>query len=213
MSTADAGAGFGSPKRTRCSPVSKLRGLVLAVSGGPDSTALLVLAARWAKRLKRAPKLVAVTVDHGLRARSGARGGRGQAARRAGSACRIARCAGAATSPRPACRRRRARGARYRAARAKRSARRFAHIVTAHTLDDQAETVLFRLARGSGLSALPPWRPGTDAVARRARSFWCARCSTFPRRGSSRRSRPPRSPSPTIRPTAIRASRARGCAA
>jgi tRNA(Ile)-lysidine synthase len=45
-------------------------GLLLAVSGGPDSTALLFLAARWAKSLKQKPKLVAATVDHGLRKES-----------------------------------------------------------------------------------------------------------------------------------------------
>jgi tRNA(Ile)-lysidine synthase len=40
-------------------------GLLLAISGGPDSTALLFLAARWRKKTKT--KLAAVTVDHGLR--------------------------------------------------------------------------------------------------------------------------------------------------
>ena len=46
--------------------------LVLAVSGGPDSTALLFLAARWRASRKQGPKLLAVTVDHGLRQESAA---------------------------------------------------------------------------------------------------------------------------------------------
>src|SRR5688572_26560420 len=44
------------------------RGLVLAASGGPDSTALLSLAARWRGR----PPALVVTVDHGLRPESAA---------------------------------------------------------------------------------------------------------------------------------------------
>src|ERR1700755_210966 len=43
---------------------------VLAGSGGPDSVALMWLAARWRRALSRGPRLVAVTVDHGLRAES-----------------------------------------------------------------------------------------------------------------------------------------------
>ncbi|QOG19826.1 ATP-binding protein [Bradyrhizobium sp. SEMIA] len=41
--------------------------LVLAVSGGPDSVALMWLAARWRRSFSRAPRLLVVTVDHGLR--------------------------------------------------------------------------------------------------------------------------------------------------
>ena len=128
------------------------RGLILAVSGGPDSTALMVLAARWAKRRKPAPKLLAVTVDHGLRA---------EAAREAKAVKRLAKSLGIThrtllwrgRKPKTGLQQA-ARIARYRlladvAARAG-----YAHVLTAHTLDDQAETILFRLARGSGLFGL-----------------------------------------------------------
>ena len=128
------------------------RGLVLAVSGGPDSTALLVLAARWARRLKRAPKLVAVTIDHGLRA---------EAAREAAAVKRLARRLGVAhrtlhwrgKKPKTGLQEA-ARIARYRLLAETAASAGYAHILTAHTLDDQAETVLFRLARGSGLMGL-----------------------------------------------------------
>ena len=56
--------------------------LVLAVSGGPDSLALMWLAARWRRALSRGPRLIAVTVDHGLRA---------EAAREARDVKRLAR--------------------------------------------------------------------------------------------------------------------------
>jgi tRNA(Ile)-lysidine synthase len=129
-----------------------LPGLVLAVSGGPDSTALLLLAARWVKRLKHAPKLIAVTIDHGLRP---------EAAREAAIVKRLARRLGVphrtlhwrGRKPRNGLQEA-ARHARYELLAQIATRARFAHILTAHTLDDQAETVLFRLARGSGLFGL-----------------------------------------------------------
>jgi tRNA(Ile)-lysidine synthase len=126
--------------------------IVLAVSGGPDSIALMWLAARWRRTLARGPRLVAVTVDHGLRA---------EAAREAREVKRLARSldlphrtlrwTGAKPkSGLPAA----ARDARYRllvqAARQSRAT----HILTAHTRDDQAETLLMRLLRGSGIAGL-----------------------------------------------------------
>jgi tRNA(Ile)-lysidine synthase len=133
--------------------------LVLAVSGGPDSCALLVLAARWRRRFRRGPKLVAVTVDHGLRkeARAEARAV-ARLARRLGVAHRVVRWRGKkpATGLQAA-----ARLARYALlAKAARDAG-AQHIVTAHTLDDQAETVLYRLARGSGITGLAAMAPVT----------------------------------------------------
>jgi tRNA(Ile)-lysidine synthase len=126
--------------------------LILAISGGPDSTALLVLAARWRATLNRGPKLVAVTVDHGLRPES---------AREANAVKRLACKLGLAhrtlrwigRKPKTGLQAA-ARQARYRllaAAAAQAGAR---HILTAHTRDDQAETLLMRLTRGSGLAGL-----------------------------------------------------------
>jgi tRNA(Ile)-lysidine synthase len=127
-------------------------GLLLAVSGGSDSTALLVLAARWAKRLKRAPKLLAVTIDHGLRP---------EAAREAAAVKRLARGLGVrhrtlrwlGRKPKTGVQEA-ARLARYRLLAQAAAADGCSHILTAHTLDDQAETVLFRMARGSGIVGL-----------------------------------------------------------
>jgi tRNA(Ile)-lysidine synthase len=129
-----------------------LSGLLLAVSGGPDSTALLVLAARWAKQLKRPPKLLAVTVDHGLRP---------AAAREAAAVRKLAGRLGVphrtlrwrGKKPRSGLQEA-ARNARYRLLAQAARLEGIAHIATAHTLDDQAETVLFRMARGSGLLGL-----------------------------------------------------------
>jgi tRNA(Ile)-lysidine synthase len=126
--------------------------LVLAVSGGPDSTALLLLAARWRKARKSGPKLVAVTVDHGLRA---------EARREAAAVGRLARSLEVAhrtlhwtgRKPRTGLQAA-ARLARYRLLAEAAKAAGAHHVLTAHTLDDQAETVLIRLMRGSGLGGL-----------------------------------------------------------
>ena len=68
MSAADDAAPVSAAEaRALFAPLARVRALVLAVSGGPDSTALLMLMARWRGALKRGPKLIAVTVDHGLR--------------------------------------------------------------------------------------------------------------------------------------------------
>jgi tRNA(Ile)-lysidine synthase len=126
--------------------------LVLAVSGGPDSIALMWLAARWRRTLRRGPRLIAVTIDHGLRP---------EAAREARDVKRMARTLDlphrtmrwTGAKPKtglPAA----ARTARYRLLAQAARAHGATHILTAHTRDDQAETLLMRLLRGSGIAGL-----------------------------------------------------------
>ncbi|MGE0564255.1 MAG: tRNA lysidine(34) synthetase TilS [Pseudolabrys sp.] len=126
--------------------------IVLAVSGGPDSVALLYLAARWRDGLRSKPKLSAVTVDHGLRKEARAEAlAVARLARRLKVPHRVLRWSGA--KPKSGIQEA-ARVARYRLigdAALKSGA---SHIVTAHTSDDQAETVLMRMARGSGIGGL-----------------------------------------------------------
>ena len=139
--------------KTLFADFKRLPALVLAVSGGPDSTALMVLAARWRAALKgHKPKLIAVTVDHGLRKelkREAAQAA--QAARKLGIAHRTLRWTG--SKPKTGLQQA-ARAARYRLLAQAARKLRASHVLTAHTLDDQAETVLIRMARGSGLTGL-----------------------------------------------------------
>ncbi|MHB1224626.1 MAG: tRNA lysidine(34) synthetase TilS [Gemmatimonadaceae bacterium] len=147
------------------------RRLVLAVSGGLDSMALLHAVARWRPAGVR---VTVATFDHGTgpTARRAARMVR-RAARRLGLPVVVgrARLAGADEDA--------WRVARWRFLSAV-AARRRAVVVTAHTRDDQLETVVQRILRGSGprgLAALlapsPARRPWLD-VPRAALAAWVA---------------------------------------
>jgi tRNA(Ile)-lysidine synthase len=127
--------------------------LALAVSGGVDSMALLHLTASW--RAEHAPErdVTVLTIDHGLRASSRQEAEMvGRMAARLGLPHAIliwtqdGRQAGGLQQ--------RAREARYDLMAAYCHAHDIPALVTAHQLDDQAETFLMRLKRGSGLDGL-----------------------------------------------------------
>jgi tRNA(Ile)-lysidine synthase len=124
----------------------------LAVSGGPDSLAMLVLA-----HLASPGMVEAATVDHGLRPES------------AGEAAHVAAVCQALGVPHailsvnvgPGNVQANARSARYAALGAWAQERGLQSIATAHHADDQAETVLMRLNRASGLGGLAGIRAKT----------------------------------------------------
>jgi tRNA(Ile)-lysidine synthase len=142
--------------------------IILAVSGGPDSIALMWLAARWRSHLARGPRLIAVTVDHGLRAESAAEARDvKRLARSLELPHRTMRWTGAKPKTGlPAA----ARAARYRLLAQAARANGATHVLTAHTRDDQAETLLMRMMRGSGIA-------GLAAMARQSErdGVWLAR--------------------------------------
>jgi tRNA(Ile)-lysidine synthase len=140
-------------------PVAGEPALGLAVSGGADSLALMLLAQRWGQGQPVPPRLVVYTVDHGLRPEAaGEAAFVASEATRLGLAARVLRWDGIkpATGVQAA-----ARQARYRLIGTAMRADGINTLLTAHHRDDQAETVLMRLAHGSGLAGLR----GMDAMS------------------------------------------------
>jgi tRNA(Ile)-lysidine synthase len=133
-------------------PWEHARGILLSVSGGPDSVALMLLVAEWARGRAAPPPLYVATVDHGLRKES-----RREAEMAASWAAALglphAILAWEGTKPESRVQER-AREARYSLLAQHAVSIGADHIMTAHHADDQAETILFRLLRGSGISGL-----------------------------------------------------------
>lgn len=140
-----------------------LRGkrVLVAVSGGPDSVALLLALRELGPAME--VELAAATIDHQLR-RGSAADARyvARLCRRLGVACHCLRVdvrgAGGVEAA--------ARRARYGALQTLAVRERFQAIATAHTLEDQVETVLLRLARGAGLRGARGILPRRGLVVR-----------------------------------------------
>jgi tRNA(Ile)-lysidine synthase len=136
----------------------------LGVSGGSDSTSLMVLLADWLRQQRaEVSRYTVLTVDHGLRATSAGEA-RAVAATAAELGYRHATLVWEGSKPRAGIQAA-ARAARYRLMGGYMQAHGITLLLTAHTRDDQAETLLMRLARGSGLdglAAMPPLSPLGD---------------------------------------------------
>ena len=142
--------------------------LALAVSGGPDSLALLLLA-----HAALPGRIAAATVDHGLRPESAAE------AALVGKICSELEVPHSAlrVAVEPGNIQAQARAARYAALAAWMARDGLDALATAHHADDQAETLLARLSRGSGAAGLAGVRargavPGTRLALVRPLLGW-----------------------------------------
>lgn len=147
----------------------------LALSGGRDSVALLRLSADYAKRTSSS--VFAFTVDHGLRPEAAAEAQcAARWAKTVGVSHRILRWSGdkPLSGVQAA-----ARNARYRLLIEAAQGEGCDALLTAHTLDDQAETLFMRLSRGAGPQGLAAMREeslvasGAGAPVRLLRPLLC----------------------------------------
>jgi tRNA(Ile)-lysidine synthase len=125
--------------------------ILVAVSGGPDSVALWHFLAAYAGRGKPAPPVVAAHVNHGLRGPESDEDARFvRALAEKWGRPLVERRLGPLSAPSEEA----ARLARYAALKELAAEVGADRVFTAHTADDQAETVLLRLVRGAGLRGL-----------------------------------------------------------
>jgi len=161
--------------------------VIIAVSGGADSVALLLALDELVKSKKLAIEIVVAHLNHKLRGKSGAADARfvSSLAKRLGYQVVVravdvgAKAASGRDNLEQAARR-----ARYEFLSKTGRLHKATLVLTAHTLDDQAETVLLNLLRGSGaagLSGIEPVRSihaGTEMLLARPLLSWARRSET-----------------------------------
>ncbi len=165
----------------------KTTSVVVAVSGGADSTALLLALHELITKKKLTLRLVVAHVNHGLRGDAGAEDARRVKALATElgypSASRRINVRKKATQMRDNIEQM-ARLVRYEFLAQTANKKRAKIVLTGHTLDDQAETVLLNLIRGSGadgLGAMEPVRtfqPKGKTILARPLLAWAKRVET-----------------------------------
>jgi tRNA(Ile)-lysidine synthase len=141
-------------------PISSEAVIGLAVSGGPDSLALMLLAHRWVSGAENPPRIIVYSLDHGLRIEAADEVVMvGSEAEKLGFAFRGLKWSEGHTDSGL---QEAARQARYQLIGEAMAADGVKVLLTAHHRADQAETILMRLAHGSGLDGLKGMVPFSE---------------------------------------------------